>query len=287
MREQGESKLAFVGCGAFGAAIIRGLVENGGYNPANIWATRRSVEQLAPLADLGVHTGSDNLVAIEAADYVFLCMRPQQLLDFFYADQEFYAQLSKPVVSVIAGASLSLLQRFLPEAPIIRSMPNLASNIQKGITGLLANSRAGAADCAEVSTIFSLLGEFIWLEREELLHAFTALSGSGIAYFYFLMETMIRSARAEGFSEGAARFIVEQTAFGAIALLQQTGVSSAEVLSEVKLPGGTTEAAINSFEFNQVDYSTMLGIQAAIARSRAISEELLTQSERGALYPTE
>ena len=270
------SKLAFIGCGNFATVIIQGMIE-AGYSPKNIWATRRNLAPLEGLRQQGVNIVGDNIEAIEAADYVFLCPRPQQVIDLFNVDLEFYRYLDKPVVSVMAGVDLSLLQRFLPRAAIIRSMPNLASRLGKGMTALYANARTSATACSELSSIFSLIGKFIWLEREELLHGFTAVCGSGIAYFYFLMQLMEQAARDAGFKDQDASNIINQTALGAIMLIQDGGYTSGGALAEIQLPGGTTEAAINSMKFQQIDGSTLIAIGTAVERSRQIATELRAQ----------
>ena len=270
------AKLAFIGCGNFATVIIQGIIR-AGYRPKNIWATRRNLAPLEGLRQQGVNIVSDNIEAIEAADYVFLCPRPQQIIKLFNANLEFYRYLDKPVVSVMAGVDLSILQRFLPRAAIIRSMPNLATQLGNGMTALYANARTSATACSELSSIFSLIGKFIWLEREEMLHGFTAVSGSGIGYFYFLMQLMEQAARDAGFNEQDASKIITQTALGAIMLIEEGSYTSGDALAEIQLPGGTTEAAINAMKFHQIDGSMLIAIRAAVERSSQIAVELRAQ----------
>ena len=278
MKLEVTQKLAFIGCGNFATGIIHGLVKSG-YKPNNIWATRRSVELLQPIQQqLQINVSGDNREAINNCDYIFLCPRPQQLLDFFQADLEFYKDLEKPVISVIAGVDLQLLQRYLPYAPIVRAMPNLPCQVQQGMTALYANSKMGSYHCGEISTIFNLIGDFIWLDSEQRLHSFTALCGSGVAYFYYLMDAMEHAAHDAGFSAAEAQQIVRQTAIGASEILRENVHSAASALAEIQLPGGTTEAAIKSMEFHQIGHSIQIAIRNASDRSLEIAEELRAQS---------
>ena len=270
------AKLAFIGCGNFATGIIKGMTQ-AGYKPKNIWATRRNRASLEGLRQQGVNIGNDNIEAMEAADIIFLCLRPQQIIDLFNENLEFYRYLDKTVVSVMAGVDLGILQRFLPRAPIVRSMPNLAIQLGDGMTALYANSRTSTAQCSELSSLFSLVGKFIWLNREELLHGFTAICGSGIGYFYFLMQTMEQAACEAGFKAQDASYIVTQTALGAIMLVEKGGYTSGGALAEIQLPGGTTEAAISSMKFHQIDDSTLIAIRSATERSNQIAIELRAQ----------
>ena len=282
MKLEVDQKLAFIGCGNFASGIIRGLVQSG-YSASNIWATRRRANLLQPLnQELGVNIGSDSKEAMNNCDYIFLCPRPQQLLQFFNESLEFYQDLTKPVISVMAGVDLQLLQRYLPQAPIVRAMPNLPSQVQQSMTGLYANSKMDSYQCGEVSTIFNLIGDFIWLDSEHKLHSFTALCGSGVAYFYYLMTAMEQSAEEYGFSAAEASQIVRQTAVGASDLLRSDVHTAASALAEIQLPGGTTEAAINAMQFHRADDSIKLAVRAAGERSVAIAEELRAQYQSGA-----
>ena len=281
MKLEIDQKIAFVGCGNFASGIIRGLVESG-YSANNIWATRRHSNLLQPLQqELGINTGSDSREAMDICDYTFLCPRPQQLLQFFGEAADFYQTFAKPVISVIAGVDLQLLQRYLPRAPIVRAMPNLTSQVQQSMTGLYANSKMDSYQCGEVSTIFNLIGDFIWLEEEQKLHAFTALCGSGVGYFYYLMNTMEQSAQEFGFSAAEAVQIVRQTAIGASDLLRSDIHTATSALAEIQLPGGTTEAAVQSMQFHKADDSIKFAIRAASERSIAIAEELRAQHQSG------
>ena len=281
MKLEIDQKIAFIGCGNFASGIIRGLVESG-YSANNIWATRRSSNFLQPLRqELGINIGSDSKEAMDTCDYIFLCPRPQQILHFFGESPGYYQTFTKPVISVIAGVDLQLLQRYLPRAPIVRAMPNLSCQVQQSMTGLYANSKMDSYQCSEVSTIFNLIGDFIWLEEEQKLHAFTALCGSGIGYFYYLMNAMEQSAQEFGFSAAEAGQIVRQTAIGASDLLRSDIHTAASALAEIQLPGGTTEAAIQSMQFHKADESIKLAIRIASERSLAIAEELQAQHQSG------
>ena len=282
MKLEVDQKLAFIGCGNFASGIIRGLVQSG-YSASNIWAIRRRANLLQSLnSELSVHVGSDSKEAMNSCDYIFLCPRPQQLLQFFGESLDFYKNLTKPVISVMAGVDLQLLQRYLPRAPIVRAMPNLPSQVQQSMTGLYANSKMDSYQCGEVSTIFNLIGDFIWLDSEQKLHSFTALCGSGVAYFYYLMTAMEQSAEEYGFSAAEASQIVRQTAVGASELLRSDIHTAASALAEIQLPGGTTEAAINAMQFHRANESIKLAVRAASERSVGIAEELRAQYQSGA-----
>ena len=155
--------------------------------------------------------------------------------------------------------------------PIIRCMPNVAVNIQQGFTGLFSSQVLEPKIMAEIEYLFSLTGDFIWLENEEQLHTITALSGSGPAYYHLLSELLVESAKQLGLSQHIAEKIITQTAFGS-AFMQKNNPSSLEKLRlNVTSPNGTTQAAINILSHNDEMKSLVHhAVNAAFERSKQI-----------------
>ena len=240
--------IAFIGTGNMARAILEGLLSDG-YPAGSIWATRRQVDLLADLADQGVNTTSDNAVAVAAADIVVISVKPQMMRETLKGLAP-AIQARKPLlVSVAAGIDADALERWAGgDLAVIRSMPNTPSLLKRGACGLFANARTSAEQRQSANDIMGAVGITIWCDTEAGIDQVIAVSGSGPAYFFLMMEKMIEAGISLGMDADAARELTLQTALGAAQMAKQTGVEPAELRRRVTSPGGTTEQAILSFE---------------------------------------
>eukprot|EP01155_Anaeramoeba_flamelloides_P001593 Anaeramoba_flamelloidesa1055604_20.p1 GENE.a1055604_20~~a1055604_20.p1 ORF type:complete len:266 (+),score=63.05 a1055604_20:680-1477(+) len=229
-------------------AIIGGLLENG-FAPQNIWAAEPESARLEDLAAQGLNTTTDNQAAVAAADLVVLAVKPQ-IMQAVAADLAAAAQQHQPLfVSIAAGISLEALDRWLGgDAAVVRCMPNTPALVQTGASGLFANARVSELQREQATQVLQAVGIALWVQHEAELDAVTAVSGSGPAYYFLMMEAMTAAGVKLGLSEATARDLTLQTALGAARMASSSDVDAAELRRRVTSPKGTTEQAINTFQ---------------------------------------
>lgn len=242
-----KSRIAFIGAGNMANSLIRGLIAKGvpGQQIAACDLDAAKLEQLQ--TECGIRTGSMAEVAAHA-DVVLLAVKPQGMAGVCEA----LRPALKPgalIISIAAGIPLRSLEAWLgSERAIVRCMPNTPALVLEGATGLFANANTTPGQCALAETILAAVGTSAWLPDEDAINAVTALSGSGPAYFFLLMEAMEQAGVAMGLAPELARQLTLQTALGAAKLAAGSDVAPDELRRRVTSPGGTTEAAIRSFE---------------------------------------
>lgn len=255
-------------------SIIGGLV-NKGFDAASIIACDPKPAALAALEqDFGITTSGDNNTAVDAADVVVLAVKPQVMkqacLDLRGAIAE-----QTLVVSIAAGINCHSLQQWLgQQRRIVRCMPNTPSLVQKGASGLYAADTVSAEQRQLAETIMQAVGAVQWLESEDQIDAVTAVSGSGPAYFFLMLEAMVDAGVEQGLDFEMAKSLAIQTAAGAAELARTSELDLAELRRRVTSPGGTTEQAILSFEKHQLRSIVKQAMQACADRSRQMSAEL-------------
>jgi pyrroline-5-carboxylate reductase len=269
-----QPSIAFIGTGNMAGAILEGLMTTG-YPVDKLWATRRQIDKLASYAERGVNTTTENHLAIEAADIVVISVKPQMMRDTL-TELAPTLQKRKPLlISVAAGIGCDSLERWAGgELAVIRSMPNTPSLLKLGASGLFANPRVTDEQKAQATSIAEAVGIATWCDTEEGIDQVTAVSGSGPAYFFLMMEKMIEAAQALGMSPEAAHQLTIQTAKGAAEMAAQTGIEPAQLRKNVTSPGGTTEQAINSFEHDQLGDVVLRAMSACKNRAAEMSEQL-------------
>ena len=240
--------ITFIGAGNMATSIIGGLISQG-HNAKDITASDPNKDALNTLhTQFGIATTTDNLSACGRADVVLLAVKPQVLKAV--AQSLAGALNHKPlVISIAAGITHAQLQQWLGgDAVVVRCMPNTPSLVQQGAAGLYGGSDISPQQRQLAEQLLSAVSTTTWLEAEPLIDAVTAVSGSGPAYFFLLMEAMIESGIKQGLSAEQARELTLQTAMGAATLAQQSDISVAELRRRVTSPGGTTEQALATFE---------------------------------------
>ncbi len=263
--------IAFIGAGNMAGSLIRGLQASG--TPADhIIAADPAQGQLNSLVNLGIKTTSDNAVAVNAADIVVLAIKPQITGDVL----QHLPPLKRKqlVISIVAGIDMRSLQDWLPnEQPIVRCMPNTPALLGAGITGLFANSSVSDAQREQAQNILNGVGSSVWVAEESQLDAVTAVSGSGPAYYFLLMESMVASAQTLGLDAATSRKLVVETARGAALMACEPDADPATLRQNVTSPGGTTEAALNVMHEQQLAATVEKALRAAKNRAETLALE--------------
>ncbi|MCU4674511.1 pyrroline-5-carboxylate reductase [Catenovulum sp. 2E275] len=267
--------IAFIGAGNMSSSIISGLVKNG-YPNGLIYASNPSLPKLEALqTKLDINISQNNSEVARKADVIVLSVKPQlmaQMLAELALTPEEKSQ--KLFISIAAGLPVSRLNEMLGgEYALIRTMPNTPSLIGLGMAGMYAPENITAEDKTFAEQIMAAVGKTVWVDDESGIDHVIALAGSAPAYFFLFMEGMINEAVNLGFSEAQAREIVEQVALGSAQMVKQNqSVDVAALRAQVTSKGGTTAAAIESF--NQSDLTGIIqkAMQAAIARSQEMAK---------------
>ncbi len=267
-----EYTIGFIGAGNMASSLICGLVATG-FPAQRLWAADPDTQQLARLAnDQGVHTSSDNNQLVSVVDVVVLAVKPQVVPDVVKPLHEGMLKGNKLVISIAAGISTTALNAWLPEVPVIRCMPNTPALVGQGMTGLFATSAVSDQQKQAAEMIMQAVGQTVWLDDERLIDSVTAVSGSGPAYFFLLMEAMEAAAIDLGLTAETARLLVQQTALGAASMVAETSESPAQLRRKVTSPGGTTETALTIFEQHDFKPVVAEALQGAYDRSIELSK---------------
>lgn len=265
-----QQLIGFIGAGNMATSLAGGMIAKG-IRPANIWMSDPSQARRDEVASLHqVQVSEDNLEVARRVDVLVLAVKPQAMGAACEPLREIIEARQPLVISIAAGVTVANLRRWLGEAPIVRCMPNTPALVQAGATGLYAAAGVSAAQKEAANRILEAVGLTFWLEEEKALDAVTAVSGSGPAYFFLLMEALIDAARAQGLAPDTARQLVLQTALGAAKLASGSDVAPDVLRQRVTSPGGTTAAALDVFE----EAGFREHVQAAVAAARERSEEL-------------
>jgi pyrroline-5-carboxylate reductase len=262
-------RIAILGAGSMGGAILSGFLA-GGATSEGITVTNRSEAKAVALrservTSLSHETTPDaNAAALRGARLVLLGVKPAMVPDLL---REIAGDLEPEalVVSLAAGITVSTMESLVPQT-VFRTMPNTPSIVRRGVTGVVAGSRATDADRALVRGFFETVGSVVELP-EEKINALSTISGSGPAYVFYLIERLTETARHLGFGDEDARLMVEQTFLGASLLLDASDVGPDELRRRVTSPNGTTQRAIEVME--SADLTSMFDAAAASAIARA------------------
>ncbi len=271
-----STSIAFIGGGNMATSLIGGLISSS-VPAANIMVAEPNQEQRSRLQQqFAVHTTTDNSDTL-GADVVILAVKPQLLQTVCRALNETLNQSGRQplFISIAAGVRSDDIDRWLgSDRVIVRAMPNTPSLLASGATGLYANPRVSAAQKTVAETILRAAGITLWVEEEAELDAVTAVSGSGPAYFFLLMEAMQQAGVRLGLTPDAAEKLVIQTALGAAQMANHSELDVANLRAQVTSKGGTTEQAINHFQQAGFEQLVEGAMQAAYDHSRTLANEL-------------
>ena len=271
---ENKTVIGFIGAGNMAYALIKGLLNNG-FDASQINISDPNEELLRNReSELKVTTYSDNTSLLSNSDIIFFAVKPQ-VLSSVCLELKGIVKSKHLFVSIVAGIRSSDINRWLGgNFSLIRTMPNTPALFQSGVTGLFANEVVDNEQKSLVESILSSVGECFWVNEEKLIDAITAISGSGPAYFFLLMESMKQAGMALGLDEETANSLSIQTAYGASLMANKTGKDSRTLRSEVTSPNGTTQSAIESFQDQNFEGIVANATRAAYDRARELSNEL-------------
>ncbi|MEQ8515223.1 MAG: pyrroline-5-carboxylate reductase [Chromatocurvus sp.] len=270
-----DFSIAFIGAGNMASSIVGGLTASG--HPAGmIRAADVSAESLERLTRVApVSTGTDNATAADGADVIILAVKPQVMAEVCASIAPVVARDRALVLTIAAGVPIASYQRWLhTPAPVVRCMPNTPSLLGCGASGLFASPEVSGQQRERAQAIMDAVGNSVWVAHEEQLHAVTAVSGSGPAYFFLFMESMVDAGEQLGLDRATAAALVQQTCLGAARMALESGVPLDELRRRVTSLGGTTEQAIASFESQDLRKVVHSALVACSTRSRELSDEL-------------
>ena len=270
-----NKKISFIGGGNMAQALISGLVSCG-VKPSLITVADPSSEAREQLAAKGLNTvdpTADAKAAVIDADIVVLAVKPQVMKAVVSG---FADVLDKQlVISVAAGLSTALLSNMLGGySNIVRAMPNTPAMIQMGATGLYGTDDISAEQKQLATAVMEASGLVMWVDNEEHMHAVTAVSGSAPAYMFYFIEAMVDGAVALGLDKEQASALAIQTMLGSAKMALGSEDAPSELRRKVTSPNGTTQAAIESMQANDISRQIVEAMQACYDRSQALSEEM-------------
>jgi pyrroline-5-carboxylate reductase len=267
-----SGRIAILGAGKIGEALVAGLVSSGRCEPEDIVVTARRAERVDELvARYGVGGTLSNAEAVREASVVVIAVKPQDI-GALLAEVGEDLHAGHTVLSVAAAIPTSLIESHLAASvPVVRAMPNTASTVHEGMAGIATGSHAGEEHLRQAEELLAHVGRTVRVE-EGHLDAVTAVSGSGPAYFALLAESMIEAGILLGLSREVSTDLVVQTMLGTAKLLRDEGMHPVELREMVTSPGGTTIAAIRELEQAGVRAAFLNAIQAAMTRSKELAE---------------
>lgn len=271
-----SQQITFIGGGNMANALVGGLV-NQGISAGNITVTDLNISNLDALEKTyGIKTSQDNLSAAQNADIIVLAVKPQVMETVLKPLQPVLLKNRPLIISIAAGINLHSLATWggAADLPIVRCMPNTPSLMGLGASGLFANMAVSQTQKDSAQNILKAVGIALWVNSEAEIDAVTAVSGSGPAYYFLLMEAMVAAGQQLGLSETVARQLTLQTALGAATMASKSSDSPAELRRKVTSPNGTTEQAIKTFEAGDFAGLVHDALRAASDRSLSLSKEL-------------
>ncbi|BBM84177.1 pyrroline-5-carboxylate reductase [Candidatus Uabimicrobium amorphum] len=259
-----HKKIAVIGTGNLGNAIVEGMIESQKFSADNIIATRRQTHLIDSLQQKGVHTTSDNCQAVRESHIVILAVQPKQLEQILHeiADDLHEDHI---IVSVITGVAIEQIGRLLSKPiAIVRAMPNTAIAIKQSMT-CIAHRNVSPDSLSEVQSIFDTLGKTLIID-EELMAAATVLGACGIAFFMRFIRAASQGGIEVGFHAEEAQLIAAQTAKGAASLLLAHHTHPEQEIDKVTTPQGCTIAGLNEMEHNGLSSALIKGVKASFNR---------------------
>ncbi|WP_295199195.1 pyrroline-5-carboxylate reductase [uncultured Chryseobacterium sp.] len=265
-------KITILGAGNMGLSFSKSFLKYELTEPENLHliirnsARRPKLAEEFPKSEISTF---DQLKELDA-DIIILAVKPQ---DFLHLAENFRFKLKEHqmVLSIMAGIKIEKIQKVLNHPTVVRAMPNSPTLLGMGITGYTAAEGIAFSQLMNIERLLNSTGRSVYLEDEGLLDGVTALSGSGPAYFYYIVDAMIKAGVEMGIQENLSRLFVKQTLLGAYHLINNSDKSLEELISDVASKGGTTEAALNTFNENNLKDILKNGILNAEKRARELN----------------
>lgn len=265
-----QVNILFIGGGNISYAQIKGLCNNH-VNPSTIYVLEKSAERCHFLnQEFGIHaTTQANHELFDKVDIIVFAVKPQSIPDVLTDYKPFIKR--SLIISVLAGVSIHYFEQNLSETlAIVRALPNTASAVQQGVTGLFGNAKVNSIYKEQADFLFKSVGTTVWVKHEAELETITGISGCGPAYFYTFFEAMVDKAVALGMAPDLARQLTLATAQGAVKMAEASTEPLATLSSQVASKGGATAAALNYFEQHHFKEIVQHAMDQAINRARAL-----------------
>ena len=262
-----DRDIAFIGGGNMAFALATGILRAA--RDRSVVVSDPLPEQLARFADTPVRTTPDNTEAVAGASVIVLAVKPQ-VMEGVARELAGVINPGQLIVSIAAGVTVSALRAWLGSSAIVRCMPNTPALVGKGVTGLYADAGVSEAQRGEAEELLRAVGDAVWFEQEGELDAVTALSGSGPAYFFAVIEALIEGGVELGLKRDIAHRLVTGTAIGAAAMIGPQD-DPGELRVRVTSPGGTTERALSVLASGGVAHTLRQAVHGAWQRSRELS----------------
>ena len=269
-----STTIGFIGAGNMAYAIISGLINND-FSAENIKISDTN-ESLLSLRkkEFNLEVFTDNSELVHHCDVIVLAVKPQMLSSVCQLLKQ-ALNSNTLIISIAAGVRVHDIDRWLGgDCAIVRTMPNTPALLNQGVTGMFANERVSDAQKELATSILNSVGQSLWVTDEVMLDAVTALSGSGPAYFFLMIESMSKAGVALGLDEKTAQSLSIQTAIGASMMASVSDESPRDLRANVTSPNGTTQAAIESFQDQNFDMIVAHAMRAAFDRASQLAAEL-------------
>lgn len=266
-----KNSIGFIGGGAMGEALIAGLLRKELFTPDNIYVSDPNQERLKYLFNkYGVSIKDSNDEVVEHADILLLAVKPQVVDKVLDSIIEPFRS-SQLIISIVAGVTIEHLTSFLPTGtPVVRVMPNTACLVGQGISAMALGTNVGNQDLQAAEMILASVGKALVMP-ENMLDAVTALSGSGPAYVYLIIEALTDAGVRVGLPRDISQQLVIQTMIGSAAMVNETGLHTAQLKDMVTSPGGTTIAALEILEKSGLRGAFIEAVRAAWERSKELN----------------
>ena len=269
-----ELKILLIGCGKMGSSLLEGIVKSDNFDGM--------VDVIEPVIqdsfkedfkESKVNFYSDIRENKDAINYdlIIIATKPNIYEEIFNGlKNNLIINDETLIVSILAGIRISKIEEIVGSIPIIRAMPNIAASVLEGMTALIGNKKITHEDILNADLIFELIGEKMWLKNEAQMDSFTAISGSGPAYFFFFTECLKNIAIEEGFTEDVSNKISQQIIIGSGKLVKDSGIDPKELRENVTSPNGTTEAGLKVLADNKTGLLDKLRQAIIEAKNRSI-----------------
>lgn len=266
-----KKKVAVLGAGKIGGILLQALLRDGLLSPSHVWATVAHPERARLLKDkLKVHAGTDNLEAVRDADIIFLCVKPQVVVDVV---REIRAHVNRNqlIISVAASVPTEMIERGLEkEVPVVRAMPNTPCVLGAGMTGICKGRFAQKNHLDIATKFFEAVGRTVIVD-EKHMDAVTGLSASGPAYIYIILESLAEAGVKVGLPRDVATLLATQTTLGAAKVVLETGDHPALLKDAVTTPAGCTIDGIMELEEGKLRVTLIKAVVKAVQRAKELA----------------
>ena len=269
-----ELKILLIGCGKMGSSLLEGIVKSDNFD-GTVDVIEPAIQDFLKedFKESKVNFYSDIRENKDAINYdlIIIATKPNIYEEIFNGlKNNLIINDETLIVSILAGIRISKIEEIVGSIPIIRAMPNIAASVLEGMTALIGNKKITHEDILNADLIFELIGEKMWLKNEAQMDSFTAISGSGPAYFFFFTECLKNIAIEEGFTEDEANKISQQIIIGSGKLVKDSGIDPKELRENVTSPNGTTEAGLKVLSDNKTGLLDKLRKAIIEAKNRSI-----------------